>query len=453
MTPFRLSERETGSQFCRFENALIFDPLMKDIGFVHFLSSRSFTLMGSKFTDIDNGRVYLVPEDLVGRMIQGDLIEVEASNVDRLILPERKKSGISDLRYREVAEVQSFKKASIPLSPPKLPKEEFIYRCSSNWNDAQSDMLDMVISLLMVSSPGSVYGKGGLGSEGLEIMRYKGTGTPRDVSRTIMEQLPLEFRMRGKSPYRYTAIDSQKSFIDFDRWRAKENTFSILKPVKYVQRLREKKIPIQLPFVLQDAEKREDKEGVDLDILEYQLTALYTPPPSEGSVVKMGEALARTAREESIWDGQAISSIDSMAPLRIGLALTRLNVGKTFDGRGFSRRPASMDEGSSLFRSLIKRGLEEIEHRARRKEAVLEATPHPWRDRLKPMDREVYYHLRKRSEDTGKFDIEVGSIDLNINEMDLERSLERLNRYGYILFMRGGTVIRIILTSSPEDSS
>ena len=453
MSPFRLSERDQGSQFCRFERKLIFDPELKDVGFVHFLSNRSFTLMGSRFSDIDNGKVYIIPEDLDGQISQGEFLEIEPSRVERLIIPDPKKGGLNDLEYRDVAEVQSFRRASIPLAPPSLPRDEFIYRCSSNWNDAESDMLDIVISLLMVSSPGSVYGKGGLGSEGLEVMRSKGTGTPRDVSKTILEQLPVEFRMKGKSPYRYTTIDSQKAFMDFNEWRATENTYSILKPVKYVERLKEKKIPIQLPFVLRDSEKREDKDGVDLDVLDYQLTALYTPPPTEESTLKMGEELAKTARGESIWDGTAVSSIDSMAPLRIGLALTRLNVGKTFDGRGYSRKPSSLDEGSSLFRELIRRGLEEIEHRARKKEAFLEVSSHPWREKLKPADRELYYYLRTAVEETGVFDIPVDSISMELNQFELERSLERLNRYGYLLFMKGGTVIRLILTDSPEDSS
>jgi hypothetical protein len=343
----------------------------------------------------------------------------------------------------------------LPLPPPSIPKEEFIHRVSANWKDASLDDLDIVISLLMVSAPGSIYGIGGLGSEGLESMRLPGKGTSRDVAKTIMDQLPVEFRMKTRSPYRYSVIDSMRSRTSFKRERAKENTFTILasSTMRYSERSREEDIPIQMPFVLSDSQMTSKKEGMDLDVLEYQLSALYMPPPSEEVLAKKGEEMMRITRRESAWPGFGDVIIDPFSGIRIGLALSRLQVGKEFNGRSFSRRPGDIEKGNELFNDLMKRGMEEIE-RSLKKEKMMDTTVQlPWREKLKPLDREIYFDLRKNAEDSGILDISRESIELKVPEHEVDRSLERLNRYGYILFMKGGTVIRVLVNSEPERSS
>ncbi len=452
MAPFRLSDREQGSQFCRFERNLIFDPSLKDVGFVHYLSKRTFTLLKSRFTDIDNKRIYLLPGD-IEPPDEGTFVRLEVGRIEKLVIKQGK--GSPNFNYREGGQVESIESPHIPLPPPSIPRNEFIHRISSNWKDPEEDMLDIIMSMLMVSAPGSVYGQGGLGSDGLETARSAGTGTTRDVSNTLVAQLPTEFRMKSRSRYRYSILDSVKARKEFLKSRSSENTFSILHSsnIRYSERSRKDDIPIQLPYVLENAELRSKREGLDLDILEYQLTALYKPPPEEGSVVKMGEDLMRIAQKESVWPGFGDIMLDKYAVIKIHMALTRLNVGKTFDGKMFRRQPLETEEGNRIFQKIMKRGFEEIE-RSIMKEKVMDTTVQlPWREKLKPIDREIYYYLRKTAEDTGNRDIPLDSIDMKITEMELEKVLQRLNRYGYILFMRGGTVIRVIVSSSPEDSS
>jgi hypothetical protein len=452
MTTFRLSDRQFGSEFCKLERSLIFDPRFKDVGFVRFISPNAIVLTGSRFMDADKGRVYLVSKDLASRIDDGELVRISIEKVEKAVVPKIKGSP-ENAYYREVARAIGIEEARIPLPPPTLPSDEFIYRVSSNWRDADQDLLDRIIALLMVSAPSSVYGTGGIGSEGLEVMRASGTGTSRDVSQTIINQLPLEFRLAGRSPYRYSTVDSLKGLIEFENGRSEENSFSILKPLRYSGRLKERGIPIQLPFILKDAELKVKKKVIDLDVLEYQMTALYTPPPSENSVKIVAEELARESHRESVWDGAAISSIDPFSSLRIGLALSRLNIGKQFDGIGYSRRMADPLEGKALFRELMKRGLEEIERRTRTEKVMDEVSTHPWREKLKPVDREIFFELRKKVDNTGVNEFPIGSLDLDIDPRMLEESLQRLNRYGYILYLRSGTVIKLVIDSSPEDQS
>ncbi len=454
MPPFRLMDRQFGSEFCKLERSLIFDPEMKDVGFVHFLTGNTIVLKGSKFTQMDKDRVYVLPVEISKEIVEGQFVKVETGKIERAVIPSGAGRGaLKNASYKEVTEAISIEDARIPLPPPSLPADEFLYRASSNWNSAEEDLLDKIIALLMVSAPSSVYGHGGIGSEGLEVMRSPGTGTPRDVAQTIYSQLPVEFRIKGKSPYRYSTVDSLKGLIEFERGRAPENSYSILKPMRYSERLKEKRVPIQLPFVLKDSELSGKKEDLDLDVLEYQLTALYTPPPSENMVKKVAADLARTSHGESIWGGKAISAIDPLSSLRIGLSLSRLNVGKHFDGKGYSRRITDIGDGRDLFRELISRGLEEVERRARREKMVDSMGVHPWRDGLRPIDREVYFELRTRSEETGVDEFKVDDIDIELDGRTLEVSLDRLNRYGYILYLKGKTVIKLIIDSSPEDSS
>jgi len=450
----RLSDRKFGSEFCKLERTLIFDERYRDCGFVNFLTDGSFTLRGSRFTDVDKGRVYLLPPDLRERIDQGMLVEVVPGKVEKAVIPSRRgTAGIRDAVFREVAVVEDIREAKVPLPPPALPVDEFLYRISSNWRSASDDMLDIVMALLMVSAPSSVYGEGGLGSEGLEVLRSPGTGTPLDVSRTIFSKLPVEFRMRGSSPYRYSTVESTPEYMNFKKYRAPENTYSVIRRVRYLKSLKRLRIPVHLPFVLKDAEMSGRPSGPDLDVLEYQLTALYTPPPDERLLKELGEKLSRDAHRNSVWDGYAVSSIDPLSSLRLTLGLTRVHIGKTFDGRGFSRKMTDLEEGQRLFNELLSRGAEEIERRMKKERMASEEPISPWRGRLKPIDREVFFELRTRAEEQGTLEFSIDSLPVRIDRRTLEGSLERLNRYGYILFLKGGTRIRLVIDSSPEDES
>lgn len=433
---------------------LLFDRDYRHHGFVHFISPRTIELKASRFTDIDRGRVYLLPEDIANRLNEGQFVEIIPGRIERAVLPVRSgRIERMEVRYRDVVEVVDAEDASIPLPPPSLPMDEFVYRASSNWKYAEEDLLDKVISILFVSAPPSVYGEGGIGSEGLESMRLSGAGSPLDVSNTITSQLPVEFRLRGSTSYRYSIFDSLRGYKDFMKERSSENAYSVIRKVKYLKTLKKVDIPVHLPFVLDNAEMMDRKGSVDLDVIDYQLTALYTPPPTDKAVSEMAERLSRAAHKEAVWDGFAATSIDPLSSLRIGLSLTRLSVGRQFDGKGYSRKPSSLKEGENLFKELMKRGLEEVEKKMRKEKVFTSMDSHPWRGKLRPLDREVFFELRTMAEDTGNFDLIRDDLDLGLPPHELERALERLNRYGYILFMKGGTVIRIIVDSSPEDNS
>jgi len=452
MAALRLKEREQGAEFCRFERSLIFDPANRDIGFVEFVGPARFRLYKSKFTrQIDSGKVYVLPPDLAGKVGTDDLIRVTTGRTVRKVRMDRRGPvGLREARWVDEVVVEAVEEARVPLPPPALPMDEFMHRSSANWRNADLDKLDKIIALLLVSTPPSVYGRGGLGSEGLEGIRAPSSGTPRDVAQTVLSLLPVEFRTTGMT-YRYASVDSLKGYSDIARGEAPEVCFTLVRPHRVSSVLKGGALPIQLPFVLKDAELIERKLEVDLDILDYQLTALYMPPPSEKTMVEEVEKVLRSSFIDSFWDEVGIGEPDPLASVKLGLALTRLSVGKQFTRTGYTRKRTDLMDGATLFKDLLKIGFDEARRRIREEDLFRGMGQPPWADRLKEMDKQIYYDLRTRAERDGTSEFPREEVVSKWDRKLVEASLERLNRYGYILFMKGGSVIKVVVRSSPED--
>ncbi|MCU0799145.1 MAG: hypothetical protein MUC62_05680 [Candidatus Thermoplasmatota archaeon] len=452
MAGLRLRDRYMGSELCRFERSLMSDPSNRDVGFVSFIDRRSFRLLKSRFTDIDSGRVYVLPSDLSAQVIDGELIRAVPSRIlKRVVIPGNDPGRLSEAVNMEVVDVLSLERPRVPIPPPLLPKDEFMAKVSSAWSDPDKDMLDLVIALLLVSAPSSVYGRGGLGSEGLETPRAPDVGTPRDLAQTVTAQLPVEFRTSGTQRYRFLTVDSLKDLIEVQTTRVEENCFSIVRPHKVSETMRSKKVPIQLPFVLRDSRLKGKRPELDLDVLDYQLTALYTPPPTDDQVRELSERALKEAFTDAFWDAPSIGEPDPLGAVRIALALTRLNIGKQFTGEGYMRKRTDVSsDGFSVFKELLSRGLEEKGRMIREEDAFRRDRTFPWRSKLKPMDRRIYMELREAAERDGTFDFDRGSIMPGADRRQVEEALDRLNRYGYVLFMKGGTVVKVVVSTHPE---
>ena len=439
----RLSDRELGSEFCRLERALIFDSAYENVGYAHFHTKDSIILKRSRFTDIDRGVIYLLPPDLVKKVSEGDLIEiVPGRSMDRM-RPVGEGRGRSFTRSRYV-EAMDVVEGRVPVPAPNLPRDEFVQRSSSSWVDAEEDMLDMVIALLLVSAPSSVYGRGGIGSEGLEVYRERGYGTLADVAQTVRQNLPIEFRT-GSNVYRYEVLDTLGSMRAFRKEKAQELSYSIIKPHRVTQTWLRDRVPVQLPFVLENARLKEQVREIDLDVLDYQLCALYSPPPDAGHVLEMAKDSVKRATASGAFDMPGPFDIDPMAGLRVALSIMRLNIGREFKGTSYIRRPLSgHEEGMRVFEKVLKRGLEEVRKRMDQEDFFRMDRSLPFRDRLTEQDRMLFYEIKKEMDEKGLEEIPKESVVKGRNRLALEGSLEKLNRYGYVLFMKGGEWIRII---------
>ncbi|MBN1538621.1 MAG: hypothetical protein JW939_00620 [Candidatus Thermoplasmatota archaeon] len=451
MKGLRLSDRVNGSEFCQFERALIFNPDLKDTGFVSHLGARTFRLLKSKFTNIDSGRIYILPEDGSISLTEGCFVRVEVDRTYRdirLDLQTDHSGLVGDTILH--AEVGAVKEERVPLPPPVLPADEFLHRVSRPWKDPEEDHLDHIIALLMLSSPRSIMGRGGLGSEGIQRERGLLKGSNRDLANTILSQLPVEFRTGGASQYKYSKIESLNDIRLVQSGRVSENCYSLV-PDRIYESMVERRIPIQLPFVVRNAEFRGLEPEIDLDVLDYQLSGLYLPPPPEKLQEEIyREIMVKLSREE-FWDIRTVGEIDRTAGPRIGLALSRLFIGRRFDGRAYRASRTDPSEAIDIIRRILGYGFENMRLKLKEEDYLRSRRSEPWRDKLRPLDKEIFIQLRTMSEEQGTDEIPRDAIMPGIGTHRVDESLERLNRYGYVLHLKGGSLIKLVVPIEHED--
>jgi hypothetical protein len=437
----RLSDREVGAHFCSVERALIFDPAFRNVGWAHFLSSDTLVLRRSKFTDIDRGIAYVLPPDLSKRVNEGDLVSIEGK-VDKKVVKDPQGKGMTAFISREYVLAQDVFEARLPAIPPEIPRDEFLDKASSEWRYADQDMLDIVIALQLVSAPPSVYGRGGIGSEGLESFRERGWGSPVDVASTIQGHLPIEFRT-GSRFYRYEPLDTVASIRSFRRLKALEANFSLLTPHRVTETWVKERLPIQLPFVLKDSKWTGNRTEMDLDVMDYQLCALYSPMPRAEDILPLALESVKRAHTSEMFDLPAIVEVDPLSGARIALSLMRLNIGREFKGGKYMRRPVTgPEEGMKLLEELLRRGLETVRRRAQDEDYLARDRTMPFRSKLTQADKELYSLLRRIKQDEGIEDIPLDRILPAKGKGAIEASIGNLNRYGYVLLMKGGTMLR-----------
>jgi len=449
MKRLRLSDRTQGSEFCRFERSLIFDEDLKDVGYVSHIGSRTFRLLKSRFTDVDSGRIYVLPLDGSVSVDEGAFVRVE---VERLVR-DRKLGvggGENDLIGVETtfAEAGSISEARVPLPPPELPVDEFLDRISRSWKNAVEDHLHHVIGLLMVSSPRSIFGEGGLGSEGVQRERSVLKGSNRDLANTILEQLPVEFRTGGTTQYKYSKIEGLGDIKLISAKKVSENCYSLV-PDRIHEAMVERRIPIQLPFVIRNSELIDRDIEVDLDVLDYQLSGLYLPPPPEKVQEETFLELMKGLHKEEFWDMRSVGEIEPTAGPKLSMALTRLFIGRSFDGKGYRASRTDPDEGSGIIRDILRYGFENIRLKLKEESYFRSRRSEPWRGSLRSLDKEIYIQLRNRFEENGMEEVPRHSLMPDISPFKVDQSLERLSKYGYILQLKGGAIIKIVRSYEP----
>jgi hypothetical protein len=98
-------------------------------------------------------------------------------------------------------------------------------------------------------------------------------------------------------------------------------------------------------------------------------------------------------------------------------------------------------------------GFENIRSKVREEDYFRSRKTEPWRSKLRSLDKEIYIHLRRLQEEQGSIQFERDGIFPKLNQFEVERSLERLNRYGYVLMLKNGSVIKLVRSDDPEDLS
>jgi hypothetical protein len=255
--------------------------------------------------------------------------------------------------------------------------------------------------------------------------------------------LPVEFRT-GSPVYRFEALDTPSSMRAFRKVRSREANFSIVAPHRVTEAWSREKPPVQLPFVLRDARWTGERAGPDLDVLDYQLCALYQPLPEAEEVLPMAMEAARNAHTSELFDFPSRIEVDPLSGARVALSMMRLNIGKEFKGGRYMRRPLAAGEGLKVLEELLRRGLEEVRRKAGDEDLFRRDRSMPFRDRLTQNDRELYSAMRRIVEEEGIQEVPVERVLPRKGRSMAEASIANLNRYGYLLLMKGGTSLRLV---------
>ncbi|MGA1872340.1 MAG: hypothetical protein ACMUHY_01585, partial [Thermoplasmatota archaeon] len=132
-------------------------------------------------------------------------------------------------------------------------------------------------------------------------------------------------------------------------------------------------------------------------------------------------------------------------------ALTRLSIGKSFDGKGYRATRTDPSEAARTIREILKYGFENIRSKLKEEDYLRSRRSEPWRDALRPIDKDIFVHLRTLQEDQGIESVPRDSVMPGISPFQLEESLERLSRYGYVFLLKGGTLVKVVRIFDGED--
>jgi hypothetical protein len=184
---------------------------------------------------------------------------------------------------------------------------------------------------------------------------------------------------------------------------------------------------------------------LDLDVLEYQLCALYSPTPPADDILPLAVSAIRKAHASELFDFPSMVEIDTLSGVRVALSMMRLNIGRELKGGRYMRRPLSgPEEGLKVLEDILKRGLEEVRRKASDEDLFRGDRSLPFRDRLTQNDREIYSRIRRIQTEEGLAEVPLERIIQQRGQAAAESSLANLNKYGYVLFMKGGTSLRIV---------
>lgn len=413
---------------------------MEHTGWVHYKPGNGgLTLLKSPYraTPFDEHAKYAVPLDL--RPSENDLVTLEVEGPIRQLKARMRDSCFCD--YKDWYKVIGVKKIDINevayMQRPYLNADDFRYRLSMKWKNADHDHLDFSLALQLLSCPEDIHGKGGIGTWSLA-----GVGTNRtplrDLQKTITHLLPTEF-LKGSNRYQYNFIDDSVSHqkVKYNRLKSAISEVSY----NHIWRLPppSPETSINIPTYIYNSEFIPGSFELDPDVLEYLLTALIVKPPIEDYMIPKIERTVKQVYERTYSDEDfAGLNLDCYSPLKIASAICRLDLRKKIDEDSFDRYSALFDEIMYNF----------IEF----KKDVVDLNPgwETWTvpnvvvsnqdTRMERIDHDILRIMREIEEDYGKEwisrrDIENHpSFDIKLRgDWKVEDSLRRLNNLGKII--------------------
>ncbi len=433
--------------FAAFERELI---KIRHVGWVRWISEREFVLKKSPYRDnlIENCS-YLAPSDL--HPPSNAFIEVEVDRYERQYRNLIKDSAFVD--YKDRYRVSNINYINInkilDIAKPYLNSDEFRYRITYNWDNADSDKLDWALPLQILSCAESVYGIGGIGTVTLSL-----AGSSRkplkDLKSSIIQILPEEFIKGNNNKYFFGFIENKTTLLDIKKMRKERKITEISYNHLWKLPPDSALTPIQIATTLQNAEYKPRSKELDPDVLEYLLTALLINPPVEDRMISDIENDIKNIYK-TIHPDRDYSSLpfDHFSTIKIANSFCRLELKDKLEDTAFSKARA-------IFRDLSHTFLEAkddlIGTKTTRETWDIPNVEVSYLDKWRSStDTEVLRTISKISKQYGQEWVKISEIlqyaknkDLNLDDITVRDSLSRLNNLGIIINLDNGTRYKII---------
>lgn len=432
--------------FAAFERKIM---RMSHTGWVRWISGNEFVLLKSPYRSnlIDNCS-YIAPPDL--HPPSNTFIEVDVGGYNRRYMSFIRDSTF--LNYRDRYNVLNITNMNINkilnVEKPFISSDEFRYRVTSNWSNANDDKLDWSLPLQILSCAESVYGIGGIGTISLSLAGSSKKPL-KDLKSSITQHMPREFINGSSDRYHFGFIDNRTSLADIEKRRIEKK----IPEISYNHLLKLPKdgklAPIQMATTIQNAEYKPKSKEPDLDVLEYLLTALLINPPIDDRMSLMIENDIREIYKNIHFDRDYTTMhFDTYSTIKIANSFCRLELKDQLDD-------IALDRARSIFKDLSFTFIDAKEDLIKTKfdretwdiPNVEVSYLDKWRSAT---DTKILRAISKISKEqsvewVNRADIvQYSTTNLNIDEFTTRDSLIRLNNLGIIINLDNGTRYKII---------
>lgn len=413
---------------------------MKHTGWVHYKQGTGIpVLLKSPYrsTPFDDHAKYAVPSDL--RPAENELVTFEVEGAIKQLKGRMGNSCFCDFDnwYKVVGVIRHDINEIADIQKPYLNADDFQYRLSTRWKNAAQDHLDFSLALQLLSCPNGIHGKGGIGTWSLA-----GIGTRRtplkDLKKTINHLLPTEF-LKGGNRYQYSFIEDERTHQRVKLSRSKSAITEI--SYNHIWKLppASSETPINIPTYIYNSEYIPGPQELDLDVLEYLLTALIIKPTIKDYMISKVERTVKQVYERTYFDEDfAGMNLDPYSPLKVASAICRLDLRNVIDEGSFDRYCTQFDEIMCEFIEFKK---DVVDQNPDRETWTVPGVEVSGQDKtMERLDHQILRIMRNIEEDQGKewvsrMDIELyPSFDKKIRgDWTVEDSLRRLNNLGKII--------------------
>lgn len=324
-TKLDLNKREFGYWFAPFEEELIWIRNLEHIGWVVHTSNITFKLQFTPFYKKYRNYTYIAPTPEL-MPPENMCVEIKPLKiVNEVKFNEKYVYG----EYDNYCIIDGFKEYKVKNEKPSLGYKDFLYHCTSSWNNADEDKLGEMLALQLVSCPTSFYGKGGVGSIASKVSEYGklSKNIVSQLSNTYKEIVSPNFK-KINDTYYFNLITKPSDVSYIDQIRIQNPCeVNYCKPcLTYTEaQVTSGSIPVQIPLLIKNANyKGSDGLQEVYLLLQYQLTALMHYPNfgNSNSALKTIEENIKKIIEERLLEN--IFAIDANSINKLALSFCRL---------------------------------------------------------------------------------------------------------------------------------